>query len=105
MTLPTQITTYKYGGVLGMKALSVNKLSAAFYISDVKTHFKKAASRNTRPNSHTGERGASRSCTCNCHQLLVAVNNTALFYADELARAVSRKRLSMAKGYIAAYAG
>ena len=30
---------YKYGGALGMKAVSVNKLSALVYLSDLKTSF------------------------------------------------------------------
>ncbi|MEX2349909.1 MAG: tetratricopeptide repeat protein [Flavobacteriaceae bacterium] len=34
---------FKYGGVLGRKAQSINKFRAALYVSDIKTHLEKAA--------------------------------------------------------------
>lgn len=67
---------YKYGGVLGMKALSVNKLSAAFYISDVKTHFKKAA---TLDPTHTQAREALVELYMQLPSIIGGSQQTALF--------------------------
>jgi len=92
---------YKYGGVLGMKALSVNKLSAAFYISDVKTHFKKAA---TLDPTHTQAREALVELYMQLPSIIGGSQQTALFYADELAQ-LSPEKGYLAKGYIADYAG
>ena len=90
---------FKYGGVLGMKALSVNKFSAAFYISDVKTHFKKAA---TLDPTHIKVREALVELYMQLPSIIGGSKNTALFYADELL-GLSPEKGFMAKGYIAAY--
>lgn len=92
---------YKYGGVLGMKALSVNKFSAAFYISDVKTHFKKAA---TLDPTHIKVREALVELYMQLPAIIGGSEATALFYADELAQ-LSEEKGYLAKGYIADYTG
>ncbi len=46
---------YKYGGALGMKALSVNKIKALTYLNDIKKYFKKAAELDRQ---HIGARWA-----------------------------------------------
>jgi len=38
---------FKYGGALGMKALSVSKVQAIVYVSDIKTYLEKTLSLNT----------------------------------------------------------
>ena len=92
---------YKYGGVLGMKALSVNKLSAAFYISDVKMHFKKAA---TIDPAHIKVREALVELYMQLPAIIGGSEKIALFYANELSE-LSAEKGYLAKGYIANYGG
>jgi tetratricopeptide (TPR) repeat protein len=81
--------------------LSVNKLSAAFYIIGVKTHFKKAA---TLDPTHTQAREALVELYMQLPSIIGGSQQTALFYADELAQ-LSPEKGYLAKGYIADYAG
>ena len=92
---------FKYGGVLGMKALSVNKFSAALYISDVKMHFKKAA---TLDPTHTKVRAALVELYMQLPVIIGGSEDTALFYANELTE-LSLEKGYLAKGYIASYTG
>lgn len=92
---------YKYGGVLGMKALSVNKFSAALYISDVKMHFKKAA---TLDPTHTKVRAALVELYMQLPAIIGGSEDTALFYANQLTE-LSLEKGYLAKGYIASYTG
>jgi tetratricopeptide (TPR) repeat protein len=90
---------FKYGGVLGMKALSVNKLRAAFYISDIKEHFELAA---TLDPSHIEARWALVEFYIQLPSIIGGSEEKAIFYANELA-VISPVDGYLANGYIAEY--
>ncbi|MFT4674222.1 MAG: putative Zn-dependent protease [Saprospiraceae bacterium] len=90
---------FKCGGVLGMKALTVNKISAAFYITDVKEYFDTAA---TLDPGHIEVRKAMVELYMQLPAMIGGSEAKALFYANELAE-LSPVEGSLAKGYIAAY--
>jgi tetratricopeptide (TPR) repeat protein len=90
---------FKYGGVLGMKALSVNKLRAAFYISDIKEHFEKAAKLD--PN-HIETRWALVEFYIQLPSIIGGSEEKAIVYANELA-SISPVDGYLANGYIAEY--
>lgn len=83
---------YKYGGVLGMKALSINKIRALPIIEDMKTSFLKAAELD--PN-HIDVRWALVELYMKLPGLVGGSKNTALKYANEL------EKLSLVDGYLA----
>jgi tetratricopeptide (TPR) repeat protein len=83
---------YKYGGVLGMKALTVNKFKALPIISDAKVSFLKAA--DLDPN-HIDVRWALVELYMKLPGILGGSKNTALKYSNEL------EKLSEVDGYLA----
>lgn len=87
---------YKYGGALGMKALTVNRFRALSLISDIKHSFLKAAELD--PN-HIDTRWALVKLYVQLPKIVGGSMGTALKYADELA-ALSPVDGHLAKGYI-----
>jgi len=90
---------YKYGGALGMKALSVNKLSALVYLSDLKTSFLTAA--RLDPN-HIEARWALVELYMQLPGIVGGSMNTSIKYAEELEQ-LSKVDGFLAKGYIYEY--
>lgn len=87
---------YKYGGVLGMKALTVSKISALSLIGDVKTSFLKAAELD--PN-HIGARWALVELYMKLPGIVGGSKDKSLKYAEELEQ-LSQVDGYLAKGYI-----
>lgn len=90
---------YKYGGVMGMKALEVNKLKALGMIGDIKNAFKTAAKLD--PN-HIDVRWALVEFYIQLPGIIGGSEKTAIAYADELEN-ISKVDGYLAKGYIAEY--
>lgn len=90
---------YKYGGVMGMKALEVNKLKALTMIGDIKKAFKAAAKLD--PN-HIDVRWALVEFYIQLPGIIGGSEKTAITYADELEN-LSKVDGYLAKGYIAEY--
>jgi len=90
---------YKYGGVMGMKALEVNKLRALGMIGDIKKAFKTAAKLD--PN-HIDVRWALVEFYIQLPGIIGGSEKTAMVYADELEN-LSKVDGYLAKGYIAEY--
>ena len=90
---------YKYGGVLGMKALEVNKLKALAMIGAIKRSFKTAAKLD--PN-HIDVRWALVEFYIQLPGIIGGSEKTAIVYADELEN-LSKVDGYLAKGYIAEY--
>ena len=83
---------YKYGGVLGLKAQSANKLSALSMIGDVKSSFLKAAELDPK---HIGVRWALVELYMRMPGIVGGSKSKSLKYADEL------EKLSPVDGYLA----
>lgn len=83
---------YKYGGVLGMKALTVSKISALSIIGDVKSSFLKAAELDPK---HIDVRWALVELYMKLPGIIGGSMNKSLKYADEL------EQLSKVDGYLA----
>jgi tetratricopeptide (TPR) repeat protein len=90
---------YKYGGVLGMKALSVNKLRALGIIGDAKEAFLKAAQLD--PN-HIDVRWALVELYMQLPGILGGSKSKSMQYANEL-EVISKVDGYLAKGYIYEY--
>lgn len=90
---------YKYGGALGMKALSVSKLKALGLIGDVKRSFLKAAKLDT---THIDTRWALVELYMQLPGILGGSKNRSLKYAEELQN-ISQVDGFLAKGYIYEY--
>lgn len=90
---------YKYGGVLGMKALAVNKFKALPIIGDAKDSFLKAAELD--PN-HIDVRWALVELYMKLPGIIGGSKNTALKYANELEK-LSKVDGYLAKGFIYEY--
>jgi len=90
---------YKYGGALGMKALSVNKLSALVYLSDLKEAFLTAARLDR---NHIEARWALVELYMQLPGIVGGSMNTSLKYAEELEQ-LSKVDGYLAKGYIYEY--
>ena len=90
---------YKYGGALGMKAMSINKLRALTYIGDIKTELELAA--NLDPN-HIETRWALIEFYIQLPRLFGGSEKNAIQYADELGK-ISKVDGYLANGYIAEY--
>lgn len=88
---------FKYGGALGMKALSLSKMQAAFYISDIKHYLKKAAALD--PN-HIEARWALTKLYMQLPGILGGSTTTSYQYTDELLK-ISPVDGWLAKGYVA----
>lgn len=89
---------YKYGGVLGMKALE-NKLKALSFISDIKAAFTKAAELDK---THIPARWALVEFYMQLPGLLGGSQSKSEFYAEELEQ-LSKVDGYLAKGYIYEY--
>jgi tetratricopeptide (TPR) repeat protein len=90
---------YKYGGALGMKALSVNKMRALGIIGDVKDAFLKAAELDPK---HIDTRWALVELYMQLPGIIGGSKSKSFKYADELA-ALSKVDGYLAKGYIYEY--
>lgn len=89
---------YKYGGVLGMKALE-NKLKAVGFIGDIKSSFAKAAELDK---THIEARWALVELYMQLPMIVGGSKNKSLKYAEEL-EALSKVDGYLAKGYIYEY--
>lgn len=87
---------YKYGGAMGMKALSVNKFKALGMIGDIKNEFHKAA--DLDPN-HIETRWALVKLYIQLPGIVGGSNSKALDYAKELEK-LSKVDGYLAKGYV-----
>ncbi len=90
---------YKYGGALGMKALSVNKFKALGIIGDVKEAFLKAAELDPE---HVDARWALVELYMQLPGIIGGSKSKSLKYADELEN-LSKVDGYLAKGYIHEY--
>lgn len=90
---------YKYGGVLGLKALSVNKLKALTMLSDIKYHLNKARELDAK---HIDVRWALVELYISLPGIVGGSEKKALVYANELMK-ISKVDGYLAKGYIAEY--
>ncbi|EDP72137.1 TPR repeat protein [Flavobacteriales bacterium ALC-1] len=90
---------YKYGGALGMKALSVSKLKALGIIGDVKRAFLKAAKLDPK---HIDTRWALVELYVSLPGIVGGSNSKALKYANELQN-LSKVDGYLAKGYVYEY--
>ncbi|NRD24754.1 tetratricopeptide repeat protein [Winogradskyella litoriviva] len=90
---------YKYGGALGMKALSISKLKALTIIGDVKDAFLKAA--HLDPN-HIEARWALVELYVSLPAIVGGSNAKALNYAQQL-QELSKVDGYLAKGYVYEY--
>jgi tetratricopeptide (TPR) repeat protein len=90
---------YKYGGALGMKALSISKLKALGIIGDVKKAFLKAAELDPK---HIDARWALVELYVSLPGIVGGSFSKALKYADEL-QILSKVDGYLAKGYVYEY--
>ena len=90
---------FKYGGVLGMKALEISRIRAVTYIGDIKHHFEKAAKLD--PN-HIEARWALVEFYIQLPGLIGGSERKAIKYANELHK-ISPVDGYLANGYIAEY--
>lgn len=90
---------FKYGGALGMKALSISKIRAATYIGDIKEHFETAA--RLDPN-HIEVRWALVEFYMQLPGIIGGSQKKATLYANELLK-ISPVDGYLANGYIAEY--
>ncbi len=90
---------FKYGGALGMKALSISRIRAATYIGDIKEHFETAASLD--PN-HIEVRWALVEFYIQLPGIIGGSQKKATTYANQLLK-ISPVDGYLANGYIAEY--
>jgi tetratricopeptide (TPR) repeat protein len=90
---------YKYGGALGMKALSISKLKALGIIGDVKKAFLKAAELDPK---HIDTRWALVELYISLPGIIGGSTSKALKYANELEK-LSKVDGYLAKGYVYEY--
>ena len=90
---------YKYGGVLGMKALEINRLRALGLISDIKNAFETAADLDSE---HIEARWALVEFYIQLPGIIGGSESKAKAYADQLSK-ISPVDGYLAHGYIAEY--
>jgi tetratricopeptide (TPR) repeat protein len=90
---------FKYGGALGMKALSINRIRAATYIGDIKEHFEAAA--NLDP-QHIEVRWALVELYIQLPGIIGGSEMKSIKYANELLK-LSPVDGYLANGYVAEY--
>lgn len=90
---------FKYGGAMGMKALSISRISAITYIGDIKQELEQAAKLDSK---HIEARWALIEFYIQLPGIFGGSENKALDYAAELGR-ISEVDGYLAKGYIAEY--
>lgn len=88
---------FKYGGVMGLKCLTISKFEAAFYIPDIKKYLKKAA---TLDENHIESRWALVQLYIQLPGVFGGSYDTANEYANQLL-AIDTLNGSFAKGYVA----
>lgn len=88
---------YKYGGALGMKALSINKLKAIAYIGDIRRAFENAATLDVQ---HIDARWALVEFNISVPAIFGGTEKKALLYAEQLEH-ISEVDGYLSKGYIA----
>ncbi len=92
---------FKYGGALGMKALSISKIRAATYIGDIKEHFEAAAKLDPK---HIEARWALVEFYIQLPGIIGGSEAKSIKYANQLL-AISPVDGYLANGYIAEYSG
>lgn len=90
---------YKYGGALGLKALTVNKMKALGYLGDIKKHLNKAAELDKK---HVDVRWALVELYVSLPGIVGGSEKKALSYANQLLK-ISPVDGYLAKGYVAEY--
>ncbi len=90
---------FKYGGALGLKALSVSRIRAVTYIGDIKHHLERAAALDPK---HIETRWALVEFYIQLPGIIGGSEKKAIAYADELG-IISKVDEYLAKGYIAEY--
>jgi len=90
---------FKYGGVLGMKALSINRIRAVTYIGAIKKHFERAAKLDSK---HIEVRWALVEFYIQLPGIIGGSERKAISYANELSK-ISEVDGHLANGYIAEY--
>ena len=90
---------YKYGGSMGMKALTISKIRAVGYIGDMRRAFEKAAELDPK---HIDARWALVEFNMSVPGILGGTEKNALKYADQLEQ-LSEVDGYLAKGYVAEY--
>ncbi len=90
---------FKFGGALGMKALSVNRFRAVTYIGDIKESFEKAAKLDA---NHIEVRWALVEFYIQLPGIIGGSERKAISYAEELGD-ISEVDGYLARGYIAEY--
>lgn len=90
---------FKYGGAMGMKAMSISKIRAISYIGDIKNELEQAAHLDAK---HIEARWALIEFYIQLPGILGGSENKALGYAEELGK-ISFVDKYLAKGYIAEY--
>ncbi|MFT5103250.1 MAG: tetratricopeptide (TPR) repeat protein [Candidatus Latescibacterota bacterium] len=92
---------FKYGGALGMKALSINRLRAVSYIGEIKAHFEKAAMLDPE---HIDVRWALVEFYIQLPGIIGGSERKAIKFANELGE-ISQVDGHLSNGYIAEYSG
>ncbi len=90
---------FKYGGALGLKALTLSKVRALSYIGDIKNHLEKAAKLDSK---HIEARWALVEYFIQLPGIIGGSENKSLEYAEQLG-SISPVDGYLAKGYIAEY--
>lgn len=90
---------FKYGGALGMKAISINRIRAITYISDIKRELELAASLDSK---HIEARWALIEFYIQLPGIFGGSENKAIEYAEELGK-ISEVDGYLANGYIAEF--
>lgn len=90
---------FKYGGALGMKALSISRIRAATYIGDIKKHFERAAKLDPK---HIEVRWALVEFYIQLPGIIGGSERKAIKFANELGE-ISEVDGHLANGYIAEY--
>jgi len=90
------VYNFKYGGAIGMKALSVSRLQAAVYIADIKKYLEKAAYLDRY---QIESRRALVELYVKLPGFLGGSDEKAIFYADQLKK-LSTVNAYLAKGFI-----
>ena len=90
---------YKYGGSMGMKALTISKIRAVSYIGDMRKAFENAAELDPK---HIDARWALVEFNISVPGILGGTEKKALKYADQLEQ-LSKVDGYLAKGYIAEF--
>ncbi|SRX74398.1 tetratricopeptide repeat protein [Aequorivita antarctica] len=90
---------FKYGGALGMKALSISRLRAVSYIGDIKHHLERAAKLEPK---HIEARWALVEFYIQLPSIIGGSEKKAIDYANELGT-ISKVDGYLANGYIAEY--